>query len=104
VTARRKSRKFPINFVLNGEFSPHRLEVYSRNSSSNLLYAKEDRSRGTLKYVCKACQYEEHSEATCTQRTELGSTAGATAGTTTDVAYDATVCNILGGHFTITRV
>jgi hypothetical protein len=44
-----------------------------------------------LMYMCKACNHEEDSEPTCIQRTELGSTATATAGTTTDVANDPTV-------------
>lgn len=59
--------------------------------SSNLLYAREEKNTQSLVYLCKACRYQEDTEPTCVQRTELGSTAGATAGTTTDVANDPTV-------------
>lgn len=60
-------------------------------SSSNLLYAKEDRQLDCLKYVCKTCHYDEVAEPSCTERREYGATATATAGTTTDVANDPTV-------------
>ena len=60
-------------------------------SSSNLLYAREERNTQSLVYLCKACSHQEDTEPTCTQRTELGSTAGATAGSTADVGNDPTV-------------
>ena len=60
-------------------------------SSSNLLYAQEDRQRSELNFVCKACNSVQQFDNKCTYRNRLGASIASTAGVVTDVSNDPTV-------------
>lgn len=61
------------------------------NTSSNMLYPKEDRATSELLYVCRACHAVQKFDTNCTERKYLSNTIRETSGVTTDVANDPTV-------------
>ena len=60
-------------------------------NSSNMLYPKEDRDAMALIYKCRTCNYSEQATSYCVYRNQLSSSAGETAGVTTDVGSDPTL-------------
>ena len=61
------------------------------NSSSNMLYPKEDRDANKLMFACRTCQFSEDAISSCVFRNNLYNTVGETAGVTQDVGSDPTV-------------
>lgn len=62
-----------------------------RDSSSNLLYPKEDRVNNTLMFTCRTCHVGEPATSYCVYQNKLNSQVGDTAGVTQDVGSDPTV-------------
>ena len=56
-----------------------------------MLYPKEDRDAMALIYKCRTCNYSEPATSYCVYRNQLSSSAGETAGVTTDVGSDPTL-------------
>lgn len=56
-----------------------------------MLYPKEDRDAMALVYKCRTCNYCEPATSYCVYRNQLSSSAGETAGVTTDVGSDPTL-------------
>ncbi|KAK6348219.1 hypothetical protein TWF718_006029 [Orbilia javanica] len=63
---------------------------------SNMLYPKESREHRRLIYVCRNCGFEDEAASQCVFRNVLSSVAEETAGVTTDVGSDPTVCLLCG--------
>ncbi|KAJ5234666.1 uncharacterized protein N7469_003834 [Penicillium citrinum] len=59
---------------------------------SNLLYPKEDRQTNRLLFTCRTCHVGEEATSYCVYQNKLNSQVGDTAGVTTDVGSDPTVC------------
>lgn len=60
-------------------------------SSSNLLFPREDKAENKLLFACRTCSFTEEAPSSCVMRHEIASTVGATAGVTAEVAQDPTV-------------
>ncbi|KAF8419591.1 hypothetical protein EV426DRAFT_274655 [Tirmania nivea] len=58
---------------------------------SNMLYPKENKVEMALMYQCRTCSYTEPASSYCVYRNQLASSAGETAGVTTDVGSDPTL-------------
>lgn len=61
------------------------------DSSSNMLYPKEDTHNNALMFSCRSCQYSEPATAACIYRNSLQEQIAETAGNVEDVAQDPTV-------------
>ncbi|OJK03411.1 hypothetical protein ASPACDRAFT_39028 [Aspergillus aculeatus ATCC 16872] len=59
---------------------------------SNLLYPKEDRVNNRLMFTCRTCHVGEPATSYCVYQNKLNTQVGDTAGVTTDVGSDPTVC------------
>lgn len=76
------------------------------SSSSNMLYAKEDRINNKLMFACRTCQYSEDAVSSCVFRNSIYNIIGETAGVTQDVGSDPTVglpdvtCTLCGQEIT----
>ena len=64
---------------------------YTHPLSSNMLYPKENKVEMALMYQCRTCSYTEPATSYCVYRNQLASSAGETAGVTTDVGSDPTL-------------
>ncbi|KAJ5103055.1 hypothetical protein N7532_003584 [Penicillium argentinense] len=60
---------------------------------SNLLYPKEAKHGNQLLFTCRTCHVGEPASSPCVYQNKLNNQVGDTAGVTTDVATDPTVCD-----------
>ncbi|KAL1605178.1 hypothetical protein SLS60_004722 [Paraconiothyrium brasiliense] len=58
---------------------------------SNLLFPREDKAESKLLFACRTCSFSEEAPSACVMRTEIASSAGDTAGVTSDIGQDPTV-------------
>ncbi|KAF1965609.1 hypothetical protein BU23DRAFT_22260 [Bimuria novae-zelandiae CBS 107.79] len=58
---------------------------------SNLLFPREDKAESKLLFACRTCAHVEDAPSACVMRTEIASSAGDTAGVTSDIGQDPTV-------------
>ena len=80
------------NSVANGTLAVPPTPIPTNETpSSNMLYPKEDRDAMALVYKCRTCNYSEPATSYCVYRNQLSSSAGETAGVTTDVGSDPTL-------------
>lgn len=68
------------------------LHLLTCETSSNLLYPKEDRATNQLMFTCRTCHVGEPASSYCVYQNNLTSQVGDTAGVTQDVGSDPTVC------------
>lgn len=59
--------------------------------SSNLLFPREDKAESKLLFACRTCAFSEEAPSACVMRNEIASSAGDTAGVTSDIGQDPTV-------------
>jgi DNA-directed RNA polymerase II subunit RPB9 len=63
----------------------------TKPASSNLLFPREDKAESKLLFACRTCSFSEEAPSACVMRNEIASSAGDTAGVTSDIGQDPTV-------------
>ncbi|KAL5387352.1 hypothetical protein DPSP01_003575 [Paraphaeosphaeria sporulosa] len=61
---------------------------------SNLLFPREDKAESKLLFACRTCSFSEEAPSACVMRNEIASSAGDTAGVTSDIGQDPTLPRI----------